>query len=73
MQIMRGNRNGQSARTYFMKNTAKRIQVIREIQDEDKIVKEALAIAERFKVLPYPVAYEILKPKLGDIKVGGGK
>jgi len=46
-----------------MEKTVKKIQVIREVQDEDKAVKEALELAKRFKVLPYPVAYEILMPK----------
>ena len=48
-----------------MEKATKKIQVIREVQDDDKVVKEALEIAERFKVLTYSEAYEILLPKLG--------
>jgi len=48
-----------------MEKPTKKIQVIREIEDDDKVVKEALEIAKRFKVLTYSEAYEILLPKLG--------
>ena len=44
-----------------MEKPIKKIQVIREIQDSDKTVKEALELAERFKVLPYPVVTKGLK------------
>ena len=47
-----------------MKKNVQKIQVIREIKDEDKIVKEALEIAKRFKVLPYPQINAILEKKL---------
>ena len=47
-----------------MEKSSKKIQIIREIQDSDKTVKEVLELAERFKVLPYPVAYDELKAKL---------
>ena len=56
-----------------MENAVKKIQVIREIQDEDKIVKEALEITERFKVLPYPVVNEMLEKILSRVKVGGAE
>ena len=53
-----------------MNNPTKKIQVIREIQDEDKTVKEALEITKRFQVLPYPVINAILEDKLSRITVG---
>ena len=56
-----------------MEKKPKRIQVIREIQDEDRIVKEALEITERFKVLPYPVTYEILKKKMSKTTAGSNQ
>ena len=56
-----------------MESIVKKIQVIREIQDEDETVKEAIQIAERFKVLPYPVTYEILKKKLSTVTVSSNK
>ena len=52
-----------------MEKSTKKIQVIREIKNKDRTVKEALEFADRFKILPYPAAYEILKPKLGEIAI----
>ena len=56
-----------------MEEKSKKIQVIREIQDDDKTVKEAIEITERFKVLPYSVVNEGLKKILSTFAVDGAK
>ena len=52
-----------------MKNDTQKIQVIREIKEEDRLVREALEIAERFKVLPYYQINAILETKLSNLTV----
>lgn len=49
-----------------MEKKLQKVQIIREIRDEDKVIKEAIEIAERFKVLPYGQINAILETKLGD-------
>jgi len=56
-----------------MDNKTKKIQVIREIRDEDKAVKEAIEITERFKVLPYPVVNAGLEKILSTFAADGAK
>ena len=56
-----------------MEKNIKKIQVIREIQDEDKTVKQALEISKRFKALSYPEANAILEPKLSNLVASGAK
>ena len=41
----------------------RRIQVYRQIEEQDKTVKEAIEIANNFKVLPYYVVAKILESK----------
>jgi len=45
------------------------IQVVREIGSEDKKVVEALEIARRFKVIPYPEVEKILRTKATDFSL----
>lgn len=56
-----------------MEKEAQKLRVIREIREEDKIVREAMDIAKRFKVLPYPEAYALLEKNLSCITVNSYK
>jgi len=55
--------------TNGMSTKTTKIRVIREIKDEDKTVKEALKIAQSFRVLTYVESYAILEKKLGKLSV----
>ena len=50
-----------------------KIQVFRQIDKNDKTVLEALAITERFKVLPYYEVEKILDTKATDFSLSRNK
>ena len=52
---------------YAMKS--KRTEKKHESKTEDKIIREALEIAKRFKVLPYHQINALLETKLGNVTV----
>ena len=54
-------------------NSMKKIKVYRQIESSDKMVHEALRIAENFKVLPYGVVSKILESKASDYSLAQGK
>jgi len=45
-----------------------KIYVIKKPTSKDKLVKEALAVSENFRILTYSESYAILEKKLGNIK-----
>ena len=55
----------------IMENKPQKILIVKEVDDNDKAVKEALEISKNFRILTYPESYAILVQRLGEVPIVG--